>query len=104
MSKQKDDQQMAIKNIAKMYKKDELAKWALDSFNKLADVLQAVNIAMPNIDELSPIKREMINTAAGRKMQQNAKQYLWYISKIYNYTMKKSISNIDENNGDNKNE
>lgn len=87
----------ARKKIAKMYTKDELVQRALDAFDQIAEILQLVNIAMPNLDDLSPIKREMIKTASSKQMQENAKIRLWYLISSYNRSIKSSISNIEDN-------
>ena len=86
----------ARKKIAKMYTKDELVQRALDSFNQIAEIMQLVNIAMPNLDDLSAVKREMIKTASAKKMQEDARMRLWYLIASYNKSIKSSISTIED--------
>ena len=84
--------------IAKMYTKDELVQRSLDSFAQVSNILKLVAIALPNTDRMSPVKREMVLSASGRKDANEARAKLWYIVDTYNQSAIQAYDDVNSGN------
>lgn len=82
----------SAKLIAAKYTKPELVLKTLASFEKLAEVLRLVAIALPDTAEYSPIENTLYSTAKAKEIRHSATIQLQELVKIYN----NSVGEVNE--------
>lgn len=73
--------------LAKKYKKSELIERSLAAFDKLAEILQLVAVALPELEGMSPVQRTLYDSAKAREIRERATKQLQALIKVYNQSI-----------------